>query len=236
MAEKIHYAVGINSQNYYEDVFTIQMLLNRVPAALGGPAIKLVVDGWVGKNTVAAIVGFQSHHFNWSDGRVDPHGATLDKLNTCAVLPPSVPPPQPPKPPASPSPPDVPPNSPSDTPPNSPPAAPKPPPGYPAHWVPGAPSTAIISKAQGDITVKFPGGSRVQALAGMYLPNNSSVHCRSGSGEITFVGDGSKVYLTTNTLVIIYGHEWVPPKNSGPPVKIDSEMLQRGLDALRGKL
>ncbi len=52
----------------------------------GGPAPKLDVDGLVGPKTIGAIQKFQLHHFGFkgADGRVDPDGATLAKLNELA--------------------------------------------------------------------------------------------------------------------------------------------------------
>ena len=65
------------------DVKTVQELLNQVPATSGGPRPLLEPDGRSGPKTIAAIQAFQLHHFGWSgaDGRVDPAGPTLAKLN-----------------------------------------------------------------------------------------------------------------------------------------------------------
>lgn len=236
MAESIIYAVGISAPNYYEDVFTVQGLLNRVPVPLGGPAVKLAVDGWVGDKTVAAIVAFQNHHFNWSNGRVDPRSITLDKLNECAVLPAG---PRPPPPPRPPSPPGGPPDDPPAQPPAQPdPQRPKPPPGYPTHSVPGKPNSAYLSRAQGDILVRLHGSADpVRGTPGMFLPNGAKVACRSGSGEITFLDSGAKITLGPGMRVVIRGTPpWVPPPpGRTPPVEIDPKDLQRVLDALRGK-
>jgi len=65
------------------DVRNVQELLNQVPPSDGGPATPLEVDGICGPKTIRAIQMFQLHHFGWSgaDGRVDPDGPTLAKLN-----------------------------------------------------------------------------------------------------------------------------------------------------------
>jgi hypothetical protein len=65
------------------DVTTVQELLNNVPTGSGGPVPPLAVDGLCGPKTIGAIQRFQRHHFGWpgTDGRVDPGGPTLHKLN-----------------------------------------------------------------------------------------------------------------------------------------------------------
>jgi peptidoglycan hydrolase-like protein with peptidoglycan-binding domain len=74
-------SVGLGGKNKTNDVMAIQTALNEVSPANGGPAVPLVVDGIVGQKTVGAIAGFQKKHLGWSDGRVDPNGPTLAKLN-----------------------------------------------------------------------------------------------------------------------------------------------------------
>jgi hypothetical protein len=66
-----------------KDVVTVQQLLNQVPATEGAPPVRLDVDGLCGPKTIDAIQKFQLHHFGWpgADGRVDPDGPTLQKLN-----------------------------------------------------------------------------------------------------------------------------------------------------------
>jgi peptidoglycan hydrolase-like protein with peptidoglycan-binding domain len=73
----------MGASNRGPDVKVVQDLLNRVPAGSGGPLGMLTVDGVCGTKTIAAIQRFQSHHFGLakSDGRVDPDGPTLRKLN-----------------------------------------------------------------------------------------------------------------------------------------------------------
>lgn len=84
MARTIMAPVGrMGGVNFPQDVTTVQELLNNVSARAGGPSPTLVVDGLCGPKTIAAIQRFQLHHFGWSlaDGRVDPNGPTLRKLN-----------------------------------------------------------------------------------------------------------------------------------------------------------
>jgi hypothetical protein len=73
----------MGGKNMAQDVVNVQELLNMVPAAEGGPAPPLDVDGLCGPKTIAAIQKFQLAHFGWhgADGRVDPGGPTLAKLN-----------------------------------------------------------------------------------------------------------------------------------------------------------
>lgn len=84
MQRNIRASVGaMGGVNLIEDVRTVQELLNGVPPGQGGPAPPLVVDGVCGPKTINAIQKFQLHHFGWSgaDGRVDPGGPTIQKLN-----------------------------------------------------------------------------------------------------------------------------------------------------------
>src|SRR4029450_213066 len=65
------------------DVKNVQELLNQVPLASGGPPTFLDPDARCGPKTIDAIQKFQLVHFGWNgaDGRVDPDGQTLRKLN-----------------------------------------------------------------------------------------------------------------------------------------------------------
>jgi Putative peptidoglycan binding domain len=84
MARTITAPVGrLGGVNRPADVKTVQELLNQVPSTSGGPRPLLDPDGQSGPKTIAAIQAFQLHHFGWSgaDGRVDPNGQTLAKLN-----------------------------------------------------------------------------------------------------------------------------------------------------------
>lgn len=86
MASKIAGSVGIKGKNAPSDVLTVQSLLNMAQGKLGGPMQPISSDGVVGPETVGAIIRFQSRNFGWSDGRVDPGGKTLARLNTVAEM------------------------------------------------------------------------------------------------------------------------------------------------------
>lgn len=84
MAKSISASVGRQAgKNRADDVITIQQLLDQVPLDSGGPVPALKVDGICGPKTGDAIQKFQLKHFGWklADGRVDPGGPTLEKLN-----------------------------------------------------------------------------------------------------------------------------------------------------------
>jgi len=83
MSKTVSASVGIRGRNIAADVKTIQELLNGVAPADGGPQPILKVDGLCGPKTEKAIQEFQLRHFGWkgADGRVDPNGQTLAKLN-----------------------------------------------------------------------------------------------------------------------------------------------------------
>jgi len=83
MARTISASVGLSGKNLPEDVRTIQELLNKVPPEKRGPSPPLEVNGVCARKTTEAIQRFQIANFGWSgaDGRVDPGGPTLAKLN-----------------------------------------------------------------------------------------------------------------------------------------------------------
>jgi Putative peptidoglycan binding domain len=98
MARSILSSVGrMGGKNRPDDVITVQQLLDQVRVAQGGPAVPLDVDGLCGPKTIDAIQKFQLHHFGWkgADGRVDPNGPTLAKLNEFDGLPNRLPAPVP---------------------------------------------------------------------------------------------------------------------------------------------
>ena len=74
-------SVGQGGFNHKGDVQTIQRLLNLIEVSYGGPMVTLAEDGLVGPKTIGAIRGFQQFHHTGSDGRVDPNGPTLKKMN-----------------------------------------------------------------------------------------------------------------------------------------------------------
>ena len=77
----IVYSVGAGGQNHSSDVVIVQVLLNFNRTA---PPAQLALDGSCGSGTIDAIREFQSGASPAStpDGRVDPNGATLTKLQT----------------------------------------------------------------------------------------------------------------------------------------------------------
>jgi peptidoglycan hydrolase-like protein with peptidoglycan-binding domain len=84
MATQIGGSVGLGGKNFRADVQAVQELLNRVKVGQGGPLSPVAVDGMFGPETVGAITRFQKQNFSWGDGRVDPNGQTLARLNACA--------------------------------------------------------------------------------------------------------------------------------------------------------
>jgi hypothetical protein len=90
MARTISASVGVDAANHKVDVITVQELLNKVPPQQGGPQVKLKVDGLCWQKTQTAIRNFQSKNMGhkWPDGRVDPGGATLTRLNSFDEQPP----------------------------------------------------------------------------------------------------------------------------------------------------
>jgi peptidoglycan hydrolase-like protein with peptidoglycan-binding domain len=79
---------GQKARNLYNDVVTIQQLLNDITPANGGANPPLKVDGVCGPKTKGAIQKFQLQHFGWklADARVDPGGETLAKMNAMAAV------------------------------------------------------------------------------------------------------------------------------------------------------
>jgi hypothetical protein len=79
----INSSVGLRSTNIPFDVTNIQNALNRLHIGYGGPEKPLVPDGVCGSKTVDAIQKFQLRHFGWqgADGKINPNGETLAKIN-----------------------------------------------------------------------------------------------------------------------------------------------------------
>jgi hypothetical protein len=77
-------SVGLGGKNLAADVRTVQELLNAVPTPSGGPMPLLAVDGLIGPKTNGAIQRFQRTQFGWADGRADPGGPTITRLNSIA--------------------------------------------------------------------------------------------------------------------------------------------------------
>ena len=59
MPKRLAKKVGFGGANLLPDVRVVQYLLNCVPFRLGGPRRELVIDGFVGPNTVDSIRRFQ---------------------------------------------------------------------------------------------------------------------------------------------------------------------------------
>ena len=79
-------SVGAGGKNDPADVTEIQRLLNLVPVAKGGAAPPFFVFGTCDPTTKAAILRFQKAQVPaFADGRVDPGGPTLAKLNALAA-------------------------------------------------------------------------------------------------------------------------------------------------------
>ena len=93
---RISASVGKEGKNEPRDVVLIQVFLNQIPPENGGAEAELKVDGLMGPSTQAAIDKFQHHHQLGSDGRIDPNGKIMVKLNeliSATLSPPSPPPP-----------------------------------------------------------------------------------------------------------------------------------------------
>jgi hypothetical protein len=81
-------SVGDGGKNEPTDVTEIQRLLNLVPAAQGGAAPPFFAFGTCDPATRAAILRFQKIQVPaFADGRIDPGGPTLARLNALAAGP-----------------------------------------------------------------------------------------------------------------------------------------------------
>lgn len=86
-ARKISKSVGNGGANLKDDVLAIQGLLNLITPEDGGTAIlgtntgSLKEDGIAGPKTNGAIKAFQLRQETGRDGRVDPNGKTLKRMN-----------------------------------------------------------------------------------------------------------------------------------------------------------
>jgi murein DD-endopeptidase MepM/ murein hydrolase activator NlpD len=78
MCASIKGSVGKNGNNFVEDVLIVQKLLNnkiKIPYAL------LTLNGICDSEMVATIERFQQEFMQYPDGRIDPNGLTIKKLN-----------------------------------------------------------------------------------------------------------------------------------------------------------
>jgi len=81
-------SVGAGGANLRDDAVLIQKMLNAVQSISLGSNPLLKIDGLVGPLTIRSIAKFQQANLGWSDGRVDPGGRTLDRLNV--LVPPTI--------------------------------------------------------------------------------------------------------------------------------------------------
>lgn len=73
MTVELRASIGTGQVNHAEDIALVQFLLG--PSAPG-----LAIDGKLGPATLAAIAGFQTTTFGFTDGRVDPGDITFNRL------------------------------------------------------------------------------------------------------------------------------------------------------------
>ena len=83
---KLGGSVGENGGNSAPNVKAVQLAINAVIPALGGPSPLLAVDGICGSKTKAAIKAIQVRWTASRDGRIDPGGATIKVLNRLAGM------------------------------------------------------------------------------------------------------------------------------------------------------
>jgi hypothetical protein len=97
--------------------------------------------------------------------------------------------------------------------------------------------TARLRSLNPDVKSRPPGGSWGPAAAGQPLSSNAGVSTLdTGRADIEFV-DRTRVFLASNTLVIIYGtaSQSVVAKTPPPSVEVQSGEVKAGLAALRGE-
>jgi hypothetical protein len=80
MPKRLAKKVGFGGANLLPDVRVVQYLLNCVPFRLGGPRRELVIDGFVGPNTVDSIRRFQQFRDAEATGFLTPHTAAFRGL------------------------------------------------------------------------------------------------------------------------------------------------------------
>jgi hypothetical protein len=171
VARQIGGSVGIKGANAADEVTTVQDLLNRAPTGLGGPLAAIAVDGIFGSETLGAISRFQGRNFGWVDGRVDPNGQTLAKLNAYADLGGAAPPVGPK--PAGGS--KFAPSSSSST-------GGAPSVGGTVDNFAQMPTWAFLSSTTGKVKMKFPSSWWLTAFGGFLLPSGSCVMTYDATG------------------------------------------------------
>src|SRR5258706_11755249 len=80
MPKRLAKTVGFGGANLLPDVRVVQYVLNCVPFRLGGPRRELVIDGFVGPNTVDSIRRFQQFRDAEATGFLTPHAAAFRGL------------------------------------------------------------------------------------------------------------------------------------------------------------
>lgn len=97
--------------------------------------------------------------------------------------------------------------------------------------------TARLRSLNPDVKARPPGGAWGPAAAGQPLSSNSGVNTlETGRADIEFI-DRTRVFLASNTLVIIHGtaSQSVVAKTPPPSVEVQAGEVKAGLAALRGE-
>ena len=81
MTLTINASVGNGGVNQSDDVLAIQTTLNQVNPNWGGPDQTLNEDGVVDQALIDSISKFQNFQLGFNDGRVDPNGVTIGRLD-----------------------------------------------------------------------------------------------------------------------------------------------------------
>ena len=82
MATTLRGSVGLNGNNWYTDISTIQDMLNQIAVCYGGAARPFFTFGSYSQDLVDAIRNFQRVNSLYCDGRVDVNGASFKKMLT----------------------------------------------------------------------------------------------------------------------------------------------------------
>lgn len=96
--------------------------------------------------------------------------------------------------------------------------------------------TARLKSVHPDVKARVPGGSWSVAGAGLPLTTNSNVNTLAeGRADIEFI-DRTRVFLASNTLVVIYGTASQTSVSKTPPpvVQVEAGEIAAGIAALRG--
>jgi hypothetical protein len=82
MATTLRGSVGLNGNNWYTDISTIQDMLNQIAVIYGGAAPPFFTFGNYSQQLIDAIRNFQRMNGLYCDGRVDVNGASFKKMLT----------------------------------------------------------------------------------------------------------------------------------------------------------